>query len=257
MRTRHTPNTVYIRARMYLYLRIQASSNQYISTLFMGVFDNDNDRKKYLSRHFRLEIVSKISIGQFLFDLAATEGREDDDMMKAVLDFGNRDEISALHRAVRQERLTMVQKLLELGANPNASTNSGETPLHMAAILRHSYQSIIHTLLEHNTDIYAEATAKDVKDDMHLYKHPLHVAVTFGGRGAVEVLISSGWHSYSLEGANAVLAFYYAARTQLKMIEVLLHHSAPIDSQNDKGDTALHLFIRKFPARRFPPRASR
>jgi len=32
MRTRHTPNTVYIRARMYLYLRIQASSNQYIST---------------------------------------------------------------------------------------------------------------------------------------------------------------------------------------------------------------------------------
>jgi hypothetical protein len=32
MRTRHTPNTVYIRSRMYLYLGIQASSNQYIST---------------------------------------------------------------------------------------------------------------------------------------------------------------------------------------------------------------------------------
>jgi hypothetical protein len=32
MRTRHTLNTVYIRSLMYLYFRIQASSNQYIST---------------------------------------------------------------------------------------------------------------------------------------------------------------------------------------------------------------------------------
>jgi len=33
MRTRHTPNTAYIRSWMYLYIRIQASSNQYISNV--------------------------------------------------------------------------------------------------------------------------------------------------------------------------------------------------------------------------------
>jgi ankyrin repeat protein len=81
--------------------------------------------------------------------LAAPQSAED--QLTAGVDFKSRWGCTALYYGARSGRLSVMEKLLAAGANPNATRNSyGETPLFCA--VEKGFVTIAELLLSHNAD---------------------------------------------------------------------------------------------------------
>ncbi len=98
---------------------------------------------------------------------------------------GNR--ITALHVAVQLGKRDVVELLLEHGADPNAKSKHGRTPLHQAT----NDVELASLLIERGARV-------DMVDDEG--RSPLHSAASFGSREVVQLLIDEG---APLKGASA------------------------------------------------------
>jgi ankyrin repeat protein len=184
------------------------------------------------------------------------EDRPSDESEAVSFDRPNKTGTTPLILALRLGLVSIAEKLLESGANPNVSDSSGSKPLLIAAQLR-SVQ-LVKRLIEGPADLSA------IDDDG---RTALHLACHYGHKDVVEELrtafpgmdIDDLWSNIPLETAirrdqrhivNALLphtpedalqrAFWAAAKYgQPSIIKQLLELGADIDAQDSYSNTAL------------------
>jgi len=168
-----------------------------------------------------------------------------------------------LHLALGEEARDcpeMVRLLLSRGADPNARDARGRTALHLA--LESERTASVSILLEHGArhDLLTrlaesdEAAARAVRDFLQAANEaapdgttPLHYAVRFGRRAAVEALLAQG------ADPNAVAERWWMERTPLhstamrghaEIARWLLQAGADLESRNEHDYTPLLLAVR-------------
>eukprot|EP01117_Protostelium_nocturnum_P009014 TRINITY_DN3235_c1_g1_i2.p1 TRINITY_DN3235_c1_g1~~TRINITY_DN3235_c1_g1_i2.p1 ORF type:complete len:352 (-),score=108.34 TRINITY_DN3235_c1_g1_i2:126-1181(-) len=150
---------------------------------------------------------------------------------------------TALHFAVQENYVEVVEALLAKGADANAKDLEGITPLHMAA--GHNNTEIISLLLDNKADINASNAFGST---------PLHIAAFQGQLIAVEALVEKGADSNCLDQEGRTPLHGAALKGELTVCESLVKHGkATVDIKEKDGKTALqtavfngHLNVVKF-----------
>lgn len=154
----------------------------------------------------------------------------------AVQGTNPRDEYgrTPLHRAVENENLAVVLRLLEGGANPDARADRGETPLHQAA-RGGSDSTVLAALLAAGADVNA-------RDDEG--GTPLHAAARNRGPATISALLAAGADPEARDGRGST-PLHAAARGgygQAAVVELL---AAGVDAnvRDERGMTPLHVLL--------------
>ncbi|XP_067217780.1 transient receptor potential cation channel, subfamily N, member 1 [Chanodichthys erythropterus] len=187
-----------------------------------------------------------------------------------IFQFAEESGLSLLMVAVRESRLSVLDRLLELGVNPSDKTKDGRSALHVAAA--HSKDEIVK-LLARKTDPnlpagpshqlplhYAASRAtgglgvvqtllKFSSKDARLTPDkdgclPLLLAVEAGNIGIVRELLSgqSEPQLRAVKTANGDTALHICCRRKdVEMAKVLVEFGAHPDSQNNEWQTPLHI----------------
>ncbi|NPV46066.1 MAG: hypothetical protein HPY69_03845 [Armatimonadetes bacterium] len=132
-----------------------------------------------------------------------------------------------LHTAALQGTKHMVPALLELGANPMAEDNYGNTALHWA-----STPAAVTALLGGGANL--EATGQRGEK-------PLHVAASQGNKAVVEALLAAGANVNARNSIGSTPLHQAAGSLRLDVVELLLAHGADINAQDQKGHTPLFI----------------
>ncbi|MEM2941789.1 MAG: ankyrin repeat domain-containing protein [Thermoproteota archaeon] len=135
------------------------------------------------------------------------------------------------------ENLNKIKDLLKKGANPNASTELGSTPLHLAAGL--DRRATIDLLLEYGADMEAKN---------HKGQTPLHVAVIEGSSETVFTLLERGADPNAKDNFGKTPLHHAAEKTynQPFLCEMLLRKDAnPLEADN-AGMTPLDIAVSCF-----------
>jgi ankyrin repeat protein len=134
-----------------------------------------------------------------------------------------------LLRAATQGDLQHVKELLAAGADVNARSSSGETPLHNAAYSGNV--ALMELLLASGADVNAKERSGAT---------PLHVAAQRGYMEVAEVLLA---HKASVDAKNNVgtAPLQFAAQEGKKEVaQVLISHKADINATSSDGQRPLH-----------------
>ncbi|XP_030644286.1 transient receptor potential cation channel, subfamily N, member 1 [Chanos chanos] len=184
--------------------------------------------------------------------------------------FDEESGLSLLMVAVRENRLAVVDRLLELGANPCEKSKDGRTALHIAA--SHSKDDIVK-LLARKIDPNIPGGPKDqlplhyaasrpagnhaiVQTLLKLSSKearltpdrdgciPLLLAVEAGNVGIVKELLGNQSEAQlrAQKSASGDSALHICCRRKdLEMAKVLVEFGANVDFQNEEGQTPLHI----------------
>lgn len=170
--------------------------------------------------------------------LAASYGQYS--MVKFLLGYG-RDQLdcpdsrgsTALHKAVEQGNLEMVQLMLEAGALVAAHDHQGYTPLHVA--VKRGHTAIAKVLVGAGAFVH-------VKDDENLC--PLDHAATGGHAELVEFLADNGG-SIQHKGREMWTPLHRAARGgHSRSVDLLLNRDVDVLGDDFRGQIPLHLAVR-------------
>jgi ankyrin repeat protein len=168
-----------------------------------------------------------------------------------------------LHFAVWHGNTGWCQRLLDSGADINASNKKGWTPLHLAISCKNTAACKI--LIANGADINARdesgsrplhhaASNGDTALCKRLIKkganinapntdgsRPLHSAACFGYTALCQTLLASG-AKIDAQDTNGWTALHIAALNRhTALCETLIANDAKIDAQDNKGQTALHI----------------
>ncbi|KAJ8273368.1 hypothetical protein GJAV_G00100820 [Gymnothorax javanicus] len=187
-----------------------------------------------------------------------------------ISQFDEETGFSLLMIAVKENRLTIVDRLLELGASLSERTKDGRTALHVAAA--HSKDDIVK-LVVRKADPNTPGGAKD-QLALHfaasrptgahstvqtLLKYsskearlipdkdgciPLFIAVEAGNVGIVKELLGALTEPQLVtqrKGAGDTALHVCCRRKDTEMAKVLVEHGASVDFQNAEGQTPLHV----------------
>ncbi|KAG5842671.1 hypothetical protein ANANG_G00180090 [Anguilla anguilla] len=187
-----------------------------------------------------------------------------------ISQFDEESGLSLLMIAVKENRLTIVDRLLELGASLSERTKDGRTALHVAAA--HSKDEIVRLLVRRG-DPNAPGGAKDqlalhfaasrptgaLSTVQTLLKYsckearlipdkdgciPLFLAVEAGNVGIVKELLGALTEPQlraQRKGAGDTALHVCCRRKDTEMAKLLVEHGANVDIQNDEGQTPLHV----------------
>ncbi|XP_035785925.1 uncharacterized protein LOC118463448 [Anopheles albimanus] len=166
--------------------------------------------------------------------------------LSVTLHFGDGSSETPLHKCFPDGRLSMVQLLMDNGANPLQADASGMAPIHLA-MLNSSDFNIGRYLFD-------ECVARDLRnskgasvlelDDGNGGNRLLHTAVMTGRRDIIERLIRLNVDA-SVVNSIGVMAVHLAAGTAVhhcvKVVRMLLEYdSSMLDVLNPMGYTLLH-----------------
>ncbi|EAY08869.1 hypothetical protein TVAG_051040 [Trichomonas vaginalis G3] len=138
-----------------------------------------------------------------------------------------------IHTAVYHNRKAFIKKLIELGLDPNKASDSGETPLFIAAA--QGYWNIVQLLLQYDVDVNLQS---DSYGDA-----PLHHAVD--NYKVCKLLIDKG-ADVNIENYNGETSLIKAVLADnVKSAEVLLQNGADIEKADYSGHTPI-MFAKRY-----------
>ncbi|XP_013400021.1 titin isoform X4 [Lingula anatina] len=157
-------------------------------------------------------------------------------MVTLLLDSGadvearTKDGLTPLHCSARSGHDQVTDLLLERGAPYSAKTKNGLTPLHMAA--QGDHVDCARLLLYH------KAPVDDVTVD---YLTPLHVAAHCGNVKTAKLLLDRKAEPNS-RALNGFTPLHIACKkNRIKVVELLLKYGATIEATTESGLTPLHV----------------
>jgi len=134
-----------------------------------------------------------------------------------------------LHVAIEEERPTVVQMLLDFGADVEVKDCCDFTALHEAVHTRHV--AIVRMLLEHG----ARVEAKD-----HVQRTALHIAADWGREAIVRILLEHGVNVEARDENQQTVLHRAADWGREVIVETLLEHGANVEAKDVIQQTALH-----------------
>lgn len=135
-----------------------------------------------------------------------------------------------LYNAVLNQKIEMVEELINLNADVNVKDASSVTPLHHAVSCQND--EIIRILIQKGTLLEAKTI-----DGLT----PLHIAVIDGTEESVKLLIDSG-ASMNVTSMHGETPLHFAAELNyLQKVQLLLQNSANVNSADCNGTSPLHL----------------
>lgn len=183
---------------------------------------------------------------------------------------GPGDGYSLLHAFAKRGRTSVVEFVLEKGADPNAKDSDGVTPLIRAAIEGHGEMVLL--LLKRGADIEApfkgntaliEATLQNNYDIVYLLIEngankeaktkdghtALHLAAANAYLKIVEILVDAGADINTKDNKLITPLMSAALCNKLWMVEWLLNRGADVGAKDKDGETALTLHQNKSASR--------
>ena len=228
------------------------------------------DVVRTLVKH-KANVNARTDSGDTPLTLAAKHGH--DNVVHALLsdsqcpvDVKGQDGYTALHYSCRYGHVDIVRTLVNHKANVNARTDSGDTPLTLAAINKHDnvvnslsgevlakdrdaytallhsscergYVGIVKTLVtEHKADVNARTDSGDT---------PLTLAARNKHNNVVHALLSDSQCLVDAKGQDGYTALHYSCRYgHVDTVRTLVNHKANVKARTDSGDTPLTLAAR-------------
>ena len=133
------------------------------------------------------------------------------------------DGTTPLHWAVHNDNLTLVERLIDAGADVDASNDYGSTPLTEAAVVGNA--KIVELLVEGGADV--NAPGKDGQT-------PLMILARGSSVAAARVLLEHGADVDAREAWRDQTALIWAAaQNQPRMVKLLLEHGADPDARSE------------------------
>lgn len=138
------------------------------------------------------------------------------------------DGMTALHWAVFHEQVELVERLLRRGADANARTDYGITPLAIACEL--GAPRLVKKLLESGAEVNATIAGKTT---------PLMLAARTGVPGSVKALLRRGAEVEATEAEQQTALMWAAAAGNTTVVELLVAAGADLGRTLDSGFTPL------------------
>ena len=180
------------------------------------------------------------------------------------VDAKGQDDFTALHYSCRYGHVDIVRTLVKHKANVNARTDSGDTPLILAA--KNKHDNVVHALSDYNCEIYAKDSSTallhsscergyvgivktlvtehkaDVNARTDSGDTPLTLAARHGHDNVVHVLLSDSQCLVDAKGQGGYTALHYSRRYgHVDIVRTLVKHKANVNARTDSGDTPLTL----------------
>ena len=144
------------------------------------------------------------------------------------------DGSSLLHHAAWLGGPQVIRALLELGADPNARTNDGWTPLHAAAQSNEYPDEVVAVLVAAGADSNART---------HRGITPLHVAARYNERPEMVVALVAAGAESTIRDDDGWTPLHGAARSgaQPSLVALLVAVGADVNARDRNGATPLHV----------------
>ena len=162
----------------------------------------------------------------------------------AIPDTANERLFEAVASADKDE----VRRLLDAGADPNASNEEGVTVLHRAIVSSDEIDvsdvaAVVELLLDAGSVVNAQLPAGDYDLFFDAGDTPLHVAAEWGWVDICRLLLErdANVHTRNANGETALLTSW---SLEPKIIGLLLDAGADMDARNAQGTTPLHFAAR-------------
>ncbi len=136
--------------------------------------------------------------------------------------------LGSLLQAIWKGDISVVGELLGKGADPNAQTKLGDTPLHVAATREAT--EITELLI---------AKGADVNSREHSGKTPLIEAASMGRLANAEVLLKAGADINAKDEKGYTALMWATMRGFPEFVEVLLENGADVNARSKDGTTAM------------------
>ncbi|XP_034948977.1 uncharacterized protein [Chelonus insularis] len=156
--------------------------------------------------------------------------------------------MTPLHYACYLHKLEIVALLLENGANPNAKSEKGQTPLHIVSEQKYEFNegiawkrfndktpNIIELLLKYNADTEAV--------DINGWT-PLILACKTGHNKAIELLLKKA-NVHCMDKQRNSVAHIIVDEENEEFIKNLAHTQVNLNCVNREGNTPLHIAVQK------------
>ena len=191
--------------------------------IFLAVYSDNVEVVSALARHYDLNAVDKHGMSLLLHALKFNSYRVAKFLLDADdvrVDLKSRNGQSPLHFAIRAE---VIEALIAKGANPNATTASGMTPLHTA--VSHNRLDAIRALLKGGADPNNKATRSGLSP-LHFAKSPEAIKLLLAHGGNLNIRSPKG-----LTPAHLV--------SDADTIKVMALRGAKLNAKDSQGATPL------------------
>jgi len=199
-------------------------------------------------------------------------------IFKLLLARGSSLNVQALHTAVFQDNIEIIDNLMKYGANINAADGGGVTPLHICA--RAGSKNTCRVLLEYGANFNLQVGQDSLNRDFPSESTALHIASRFANKQVLEMLLESHGHeiainsclnalnandqtpvTYSIRNNSSdtfmlflsidpsiiytpgILSFCVTYNRRKKFVEFLIRLGADVDGRDGFGITALHITV--------------
>ena len=241
------------------------------------VMNNYSHKNFWFRLYSKADVNARTDSGDTPLTLAAIN--KHDNVVHALSDYNcevyakDKDAYTALlHLSCERGYVDIVRTVLKRHkADVNARTDSGDTPLTLAAKNRH--YDIVHVLSDYNCELQChtndkdeytallllsckrgyvqivrktiETNSADINARTESFDTPLIIAARYGHNKVVHALLSDSQCLFDVKGQDGYTAFHFSCRYgHADIVRTLVKHEANVNARTDSCDTPLTLAAR-------------